>query len=182
MSVLAACADPPFPRGSEGSLRGGYSGSFFDNGSFSDRWACWKTLIKLSLHSSDGDERKCYLSRETWLIFWQSNGLVQLPRRTRPYRSKWIITVLRDLYFTGRTRSFACRNLSYVPFIHLRDDFSLNVYYSRFPTYQNCDGVRLPEVPIPMVALVSTAVSTSVYSIIFHWHIVLVLCFYPRVA
>ena len=65
-----------------------------------------------------------------------------LPRQTRPYCNTRIITIIRDLYFTGGgTASFAAR------FRHL------------FPVYQGADGQSRREVPIPMVALVSTAVS-----------------------
>lgn len=66
-----------------------------------------------------------------------AHGIV---RRTLPYRNERIITVIRDLYFTGST-SYATK------FGHL------------FPTYQGDDGEVSREVPIPMVSLVATAVS-----------------------
>ena len=52
-----------------------------------------------------------------------------------------IINVIRDLYFTGGNRSFA------------------NRFRTEFPVHQGSDGMVLREVPIPMVALVATAVS-----------------------
>jgi hypothetical protein len=67
--------------------------------------------------------------------------------RTRPYRNARIITVLRDLFFAGGTVSFAQR------------------YHSLFPTYYNGDGVVTRQVPMPMVALVATAVSVTNYTI-----------------
>ena len=60
--------------------------------------------------------------------------------RTRPYRNDQIITVIRNLYFAGGVRSFASR------------------FDSRFPTHEEVNGVKTREVPIPMLALVATAV------------------------
>jgi len=60
--------------------------------------------------------------------------------RSRPYRNPRIIAVIRDLYFTGGHMSFAHR------FRHL------------FPKME-LDKLVKYEVPIPMVALVATAVS-----------------------
>jgi hypothetical protein len=67
--------------------------------------------------------------------------------RTRPYRNPRIIAVLRDLYFTGDTVSFAQR------------------HDNLFPTYHHSDGVIRREIPVPMVALVATAVSN------FYWRL-----------
>ena len=67
--------------------------------------------------------------------------------RSRPYRNQRIITVIHDLYFTGGITSFATR------FDHL------------FPTHRHNNGVTMREVPTPMVALVATAVSYSVYAL-----------------
>jgi hypothetical protein len=64
--------------------------------------------------------------------------------RTRPYRNARIISIIRDLYFTGGTSSFAHR------------------FRRRFPTHENNDGVILREVPIAMVALVATAVCVAI--------------------
>jgi hypothetical protein len=61
--------------------------------------------------------------------------------RTKPYRNARIISVLRDLFFMGGTTSFGHR------------------HYSLFPTYYNGDGLMTRQLPIPMVALVATAVS-----------------------
>src|ERR1700761_2134398 len=80
--------------------------------------------------------------REIGLTLCQAigNGLVM---RSKPYRNDRIISVIQELYFTdgpGGTASFATR------FKHL------------FPTYQGPDGMVSYEVPVPMVALVATAV------------------------
>jgi len=53
--------------------------------------------------------------------------------------------VIRDLYFGGGSKSFA------VQFNH------------RFPTHPGHDGESHHEVPIPMVALVATAVSEAFF-------------------
>ncbi|KAI9429942.1 hypothetical protein BJY52DRAFT_1200336 [Lactarius psammicola] len=71
-----------------------------------------------------------------------ANGPV---RRSQPYRNDRIIAVIRDLYFSGGSTSFAAR------FEHL------------FPTYQGANGVVNREVPIPMVALVATALYATLY-------------------
>lgn len=63
--------------------------------------------------------------------------------RTRPYRNDRIITVIRNLYFVGGVRSFASR------------------FGSRFPMHEEVNGVTTREVPVPMVALVATAVCQS---------------------
>ena len=63
--------------------------------------------------------------------------------RTRPYRNPRIIAVLRDLYFSGGTSSFAHR------------------FRRQFPVHESDGGTVMREMPVPMVALVATAVSTS---------------------
>ncbi len=60
--------------------------------------------------------------------------------RTRPYRNIRIVNVIRDLYFVGGSNSFARR------------------FCEQFPVHQGNDGMVLREVPMPMVALVATAV------------------------
>lgn len=60
--------------------------------------------------------------------------------RTRPYRNDRIIAATRELYFTGRS-ALASR------------------FVDRFPVSEDGNGVSKREVPIPMVALVATAVS-----------------------
>ena len=64
--------------------------------------------------------------------------------RTRPYRNERIISVIRDLYFTGGVASFASQ------------------FASLLPTHTSLNGENLREVPIPMVALVATAVRSCV--------------------
>ena len=62
--------------------------------------------------------------------------------RSRPYQNNRIISMLQMLYFTGGANSFA-RRFQYL-----------------FLTYELREGADMkPEVPIPMVALVATAVS-----------------------
>jgi hypothetical protein len=63
--------------------------------------------------------------------------------RSRPYRNDRIITVIRDLYFSGGSTSFASR------FHHI------------FPVFRDSEAKPRYEVPIPMVALVATAVSPA---------------------
>lgn len=67
--------------------------------------------------------------------------------RTRPYRNIRIVNVIRELFFSGGSSSFATR---------YRDDF---------PIHQGSNGVVAREVPIAMVALVATAVSVKLLSV-----------------
>jgi hypothetical protein len=60
----------------------------------------------------------------------------------QPYRNDRIISVIQELYFTGGSGSFASR------------------FDGWFPTYQGPNGDTRQEVPIPMLALVATAVWT----------------------
>ncbi|KAF8259217.1 hypothetical protein EI94DRAFT_1813701 [Lactarius quietus] len=62
-----------------------------------------------------------------------------------PYRNERIIAVIRELYFTGGTMSFASR------FGHM------------FPVHFGNNGSPSREVPIPMVALVATALYATLY-------------------
>lgn len=64
----------------------------------------------------------------------------RLVKRLLPYQNDCIIKVIQDLYFTGGSMSFASQ------FDHL------------FPKHHGDDGKIRCEVPIPMVALVATAV------------------------
>jgi hypothetical protein len=59
---------------------------------------------------------------------------------TRPYRNDRIITIIRDMFFTGGASSFA-RRFRYL-----------------FPTFEGPHAEQIYEVPIAMVALVATAV------------------------
>ncbi|KAH9018580.1 hypothetical protein EDB84DRAFT_1566350 [Lactarius hengduanensis] len=72
-------------------------------------------------------------------------GITGLVRTSHPYRNPRIVTVIRDLYFTGGSTSFLAR------FHHL------------FPSYQGEDGVVRREVPMPMVALVATALYATLH-------------------
>jgi len=51
------------------------------------------------------------------------------------------VNVIRDLYFVGGSNSFA------------------RWFHEQFPVHQGNDGMVLREVPMPMVALVATAVT-----------------------
>jgi hypothetical protein len=59
---------------------------------------------------------------------------------SKPYRNDRIVTVLRALFFTGGSSSYAHR------------------YAHKFPVFMSTDGVAMRGVPKPMVALVATAV------------------------
>ncbi|KAH8979769.1 hypothetical protein EDB86DRAFT_2835705 [Lactarius hatsudake] len=72
-------------------------------------------------------------------------GITGLVRTSLPYRNARIITVIRDLYFTGGLTSFVSR------FHHL------------FTSHRGEDGVEHREVPMPMVALVATALYATLY-------------------
>lgn len=60
--------------------------------------------------------------------------------RSKPYWNPWIVDVIQDAFFRGSS------------------PFSSRFNYL-FPTTETLDGVTIPEVPVPMVALVATAVS-----------------------
>ena len=77
-------------------------------------------------------------------MFCQRNQLDAaqlLSMRSQPYRNDRIIMVIRDMFFTGGANAYVHR------FIHL------------FAQHRGDDGVIRREVPVPMVALVATAVS-----------------------
>ena len=78
----------------------------------------------------------------------QANILSASPRRSQPYRSTVIISVICDLFFTGP-----------VPFAIRHQDL--------FPPSCGADGAANREVPKVMVALVSTVVH---FSILFWFH------------
>ena len=64
-----------------------------------------------------------------------------LVKHSLPYRNDHIITVIRDLYFSGGTNTFASQ------------------FKDLFPIHRGINAELWHEVPIPMVALVATAVS-----------------------
>jgi hypothetical protein len=74
-------------------------------------------------------------------VLCQNGSLSGLVQRTRPYRNARIILAIQELFFTGGDASFVSR------FNHL------------FPVHQDSYCVLTHEVPVPMVALVVTAVS-----------------------
>jgi hypothetical protein len=73
--------------------------------------------------------------------------LTGLPLRSRPYRNTIIISVIRDIFFTGP-----------VPFATQHRDL--------FPSHPGPVGEPIPEVPKAMLALVSTAVRFCCYVVI----------------
>ena len=100
-----------------------------------------------------------------WLNFHQGNPLMGPVLTSRPYRNVRIIAVIRQLYFEGGADSFVNHFNGYV---HLLYDFGLLMEWvcSQFPRYEGEDGVTVVEVPVPMVALVATAVSVLIS---FEW-------------
>jgi hypothetical protein len=73
--------------------------------------------------------------------------------RSRPYRNDRIIAIIRDMYFSGGAMSFA-RKFQYL-----------------FPTYETREGNISYKVPLPMVALVATAVSQLIlWLLLFSLH------------
>ncbi|KAI0285552.1 hypothetical protein BC826DRAFT_972966 [Russula brevipes] len=70
------------------------------------------------------------------------------PMRSRPYCNARIISIIRELYFSGGIASFA------------------NRFHHRFPQSEDSNAVGRYEVPISMVALVATAL----YAAIREWH------------
>lgn len=64
----------------------------------------------------------------------------RLLKRSQPYRNQRIINVIRSVYFTGGPSSLARR---FDPF---------------FPRHTDSEGVKSPEMPKPLLALVATAV------------------------
>lgn len=66
------------------------------------------------------------------------------PMRSRPYRNARIISIIRELYFSGGSTSFA------------------NRFHHRFPQSEDSNAVGRYEVPISMVALVATALYAAI--------------------
>ncbi|KAN0141977.1 hypothetical protein V8E53_000439 [Lactarius tabidus] len=83
----------------------------------------------------------------TFLKVLKNFGHGTLVMRLRPYCNDWIITVIQDLYFNGGHMSFA------------------NRYRYLFPRRELSDNMLQYEVPMPMVALVATAL----YAVIYEW-------------
>ena len=74
------------------------------------------------------------------------SGNDRLLKRSQPYRNQRIMNVIRSVYFTGGASSLARR---------------FDIF---FPRHTNSEGVKNPEMPKPLVALVATAVSFHVSS------------------
>ncbi|KAF8262256.1 hypothetical protein EI94DRAFT_1603030, partial [Lactarius quietus] len=74
-------------------------------------------------------------------------GAALVMMHSRPYCNEHIINVIRDMYFTGGAASFS-KKFDYL-----------------FPMFEGREG-EMYEVPVPMVALVATAL----YATIYEWH------------
>jgi hypothetical protein len=123
--------------------------------------------VKLYLYFSEGQNCKSYYSSYTFfLTVCQPNAPPNgLAMRSRPYRNDRIINVIRSMYFGGGALSFARR------FCYL------------FPTHAGHDGDINLEVPVPMVALVATAVSHGgLFLAMDRTHQALAVCGALRVA
>jgi hypothetical protein len=83
-----------------------------------------------------------HLFSHNHLTFSQGIGSNSLAMRSRPYRNSRIINVIHSLCFTGGSTSFITR------------------FGKDFPSVPGGDGVSVREIPISIVALVATAVST----------------------
>ena len=68
-------------------------------------------------------------------------------KRLKPYRNDMIISVISALYFTSTSGGAATFG---------------SQFHQLFPTFNGLDGEKT-EVPIPMVALVGTAVRVSIH-------------------
>ena len=102
-----------------------------------------QTVIALHLHFSEGWTCKPFkLDKLVVLTICKHNAPTHLVMRTRPYRNDRIINVIRDMFFAGGATSFARR------------------FQFLFPTFEGRNGDEKMEVPIAMVALVATAVTT----------------------
>ncbi|KAF8261448.1 hypothetical protein EI94DRAFT_1705512 [Lactarius quietus] len=106
---------------------------------------------RICLIQSEVKERCTTITMGTFLMFGSPLDIIKYdkcPNRlvmcSRPYRNDRIITVIRDMFFTGGAKSFAKH------------------FYYLFPTHNGRGGEMVLEVPIPMVALVATASSMSV--------------------
>ncbi|KAF8262113.1 hypothetical protein EI94DRAFT_1809271 [Lactarius quietus] len=73
-----------------------------------------------------------------------ANAPSRLVMRSCPYRNERIINVIWDMYFTGGAASFS-KKFDYL-----------------FPIFEGCEG-EMYEVPVPMVALVATALYATIY-------------------
>jgi len=66
----------------------------------------------------------------------------RLLKCSQPYRNQQIVNAIRDVYFTGGVSSFAKR------------------FDRLFPRHRNSEGIEKTKVPMQMLALVATAVSS----------------------
>lgn len=77
------------------------------------------------------------------MLTFPQGGVKEVPMRHKPYRNKRIVSVIRNLFFTGGTSAYAYR------------------YDSNFPRFRGPDGVLVREIPEPMLGLVATAVRVT---------------------
>ncbi|KAI9445639.1 hypothetical protein BJY52DRAFT_1194228 [Lactarius psammicola] len=81
----------------------------------------------------------------TFPIAATAQPLTRTYQRTHPYCNDRIISAIRDLFFTGGKTSFASH------------------FSNLFPVYKGPKGVSIREVPVPMVALVATALYATLH-------------------
>ncbi|KAI9443421.1 hypothetical protein H4582DRAFT_2054425 [Lactarius indigo] len=106
---------------------------------------CVPALVSIGSASNIAQVVRLQVSNFNYTFPTKRGLFVGTPLRTHPYRNECIISVIRDLFFTGGMSSFASR------FAHL------------FPEHQGHDGVSTREVPVPMVALVVTAMYATLH-------------------
>src|SRR6267154_469252 len=77
------------------------------------------------------------------MLTFSQFGAQGIPAHTKLYRNNRIVTVIRNMFFVGGSLAYA------------------HQYNHRFPKFTGSNGVEVREVPVPMVALVATAVSST---------------------
>ena len=79
------------------------------------------------------------------MLTFHQLGVNGIPKRSKPYQNDRIITVIRDLFFTGGTSSYAHR------------------FGPLFPTFEGSNGVSVRKMPEAMLGLVATGVRATYY-------------------
>jgi hypothetical protein len=116
ITSLAPCLYTPFLSGSKGVVCQNHADLFcHHHASKHCCWDSWNTTVTVSLYVPNNQKCEFLLSDETVLTSSKANGHQLPPMRTWPYRNTWIITVIRDLYFTGGMQSFFHCFVRYVP-------------------------------------------------------------------
>lgn len=143
MICSAARTHSHLPRGSQGALCTARSSRLFIHPIARHHHRCCpQGALQLYIHVPNIHTRK-YINYNRCKLTSYQYGVKGVPMRTKPYRNERIVTVIRNLFFAGGSSSYAHR------------------YDYRFPRYRSNDGVVVREVPVPMLALVATAVSVT---------------------